>query len=376
MKIVVWTDSDALAGTERHCLDLGAGLRDAGSWVSIACRPSSPMARSVECSQGRLLALDASGAPLAAVSTLRSLLENGELDVIHSHNGRTTFLACLAVLRAGRGCVVATQHFIAPARVTRRGLVRFVSNRMHRWINARVDRWIAISEAVSLGMLARNDVPRSRLSTIPNGTAFPDASEPQRAQARLLLGLPQLTPVILCVARLAAEKGLEVLLSASAMLIADGVLPHILFVGEGALRERLKCLAQELGLSECVQWLGYQSDPGVWMRAADLLVLPSAEEPFGLVLLEAMSRGIPVIAAAAGGPLEIVDSTCGHLFSPGDGRDLATKIKHLLANPSELRRLGEGARLRWKTHFELGTMVCRIKQAYGNAFGVARSASG
>ena len=175
---------------------------------------------------------------------------------------------------------------------------------------------------------------------------------------------------------MAAEKGLEVLLSASAMLRADGVSPHILFVGEGALRERLKCLAQELGLSECVQWLGYQSDPGVWMRAADLLVLPSAEEPFGLVLLEAMSRGIPVIAAAAGGPLEIVDSTCGLLFSPGDGRDLATKIKHLLANPSELRRLGEGARLRWKTHFELGTMVCRIKQAYGNAFGVARSASG
>jgi len=376
MKIVVWTDSDALAGTERHCLDLGAGLRDVGVWVSVACRANSPMARSVECSEGRLLALDASGAPLAAVSTLCSLLERGELDVIHAHNGRTTFLACLAVRRAGRGRVVATQHFIAPARVARRGLWRGLSNRVHRWTNARVDRWIGISEAVSKGMLARSDVQCSCLSTISNGTPRPDASEPPRAQARLLLGLPQATPILLCVARLAAEKGLEVFLNACAMLRAEGVSLHILFLGEGTLRKKLQDLAQELGLSECVQWLGYQSAPGVWMRAADLLVLPSAEEPFGLVLLEAMSRGIPVIAAAAGGPLEIVDATCGLLFTPGDGRDLATKIHQLLADPHELRQLGEGAKTRWKSSFELGAMVGKTREAYRAAFEVASSASG
>lgn len=371
MKIVIWTDSDALAGTERHCIELGAGLRNAGVSVRIACRSGSPMARAVACSGGRLLALDASSAPFAAVRSLGSLLESGELNVIHAHNGRTIFLSCLAVLRAGRGCVVATQHFIAPARVARKGFARFVSDRVHRWTNARVHRWIAISEAVTLGMLARNDVPGSKVSTIPNGTASPDAGEPPQVQARLLLGLPHLAPVLLCVARLAAEKGLEVLLKAAAMLHAEGVFPHILFVGEGVMRQRLQHLAEELGLSGCVQWLGYQSSPGVWMRACDLLILPSAEEPFGLVLLEAMSRGVPVIAAAAGGPLEIVDATCGRLFTPGDGRDLATKIHQLLANPLQLKQLGEGAKVRWKTQFELGTMVGRIQGAYRDALGLA-----
>ena len=238
-----------------------------------------------------------------------------------------------------------------------------------------MDRWIGISEAVSNGMLARSDVQRSCLSTISNGTAPPNASEPLRTEARLLLGLPQMTPVLLCVARLAAEKGVEVFLNACAMLRTEGVSPHILFVGEGTLRKKLQSLTQELGLSECVQWLGYQSAPGVWMRAADLLVLPSAEEPFGLVLLEAMSRGVPVIAAAAGGPLEIVDATCGLLFKPGDGRDLAAKIHQLLADPHELRQLGEGARTRWKTSFEVGTMVIKMREAYRAVFEGASSAS-
>ena len=112
MKVLVWTDSNALAGTERHCLELGAGLRDAGAEVRVGCRPKSPMARVLAQQGVEIVLLDAVNAPMGAFLTIRGLLRKGDLNVIHAHNGRATMLACLAVRSAGCGCVVATQHFV------------------------------------------------------------------------------------------------------------------------------------------------------------------------------------------------------------------------------------------------------------------------
>ncbi|NDJ15230.1 MAG: glycosyltransferase, partial [Acidobacteriia bacterium] len=117
-------------------------------------------------------------------------------------------------------------------------------------------------------------------------------------------------------------------------------------------------------LGDCVRMVGHQSSPELWMRASDVVVLPSEAEPFGLVLPEAMSRGLPVVAASAGGPLEIVSPESGLLFSPGDSGDLASKLRELMGNQTLCQRLGLGASGRWRSHFSLDRMAAEIASVY------------
>jgi glycosyltransferase involved in cell wall biosynthesis len=113
-----------------------------------------------------------------------------------------------------------------------------------------------------------------------------------------------------------------------------------------------------------VEFLGQQENPNVWMRAADALVLSSPLEPFGLVLPEAMSRGVAVVAADAGGPQEIVGNGGGILFLPGDARDLARKLFGLLENPRLMRELAENGRNRWAALFNSRAMAQKMVDVY------------
>ena len=101
------------------------------------------------------------------------------------------------------------------------------------------------------------------------------------------------------------------------------------------------------------------------MSACDIFVLPAPAEPFGLVLIEAMALGKPVIAAAAGGPLEIVaDGETGLLFEPGNAASLAQAIKRLLADPELRQRMGKAGRKRYEEHFTARRMAEKMQEAY------------
>ena len=369
MKVLIWTDSNAFSGTERHCLDLATKMRQSGVSVKVSCRKKSPLLEAVVRHGLEVLELNALNAPFSSFRTLCCLLRNREVDLIHSHNGRTNLIACLAVAWTGRGRVVATQHFICPARVRRRGFMRVVSRWLHGLVDSHVARWIAVSDAVAKAMVVRGDASAGRIRTVWHGTPPPASGEPERSEARAELGLPMQTPILICVARLVPEKGVEVFLRACSMLRNEGLTFFTVIVGDGELRQELEDLACKWGLSDCLRWAGHQLRPEIWMRASDLLVLPSTEEPFGLVLLEAMSRGVPVLAAASGGPMEIITPNCGAFFHPGDARDLAEKLLGVLPNVRR-EELGRGAISRWKERFQLGTMAEKTLAIYREALGL------
>lgn len=113
--------------------------------------------------------------------------------------------------------------------------------------------------------------------------------------------------------------------------------------------------------------VGHQTEIAGWLRAADLLVLPSPAEPFGLVLLEAMCRGVPAVAAAAGGPLEILGDGSGLLFTPGDARDLGWKLLQLLKDPELRRKLSRAGHARWEAQFGLERMARSTLDVYREA---------
>ncbi len=101
------------------------------------------------------------------------------------------------------------------------------------------------------------------------------------------------------------------------------------------------------------------------MAACDIFVLPAPAEPFGLVIIEAMALGKPVIAAGAGGPLEIVaDGETGLLFAPGNAESLAAAMKRLLADAPMRKRMGEAGRKRYEEMFTAQQMAEKMMEMY------------
>jgi glycosyltransferase involved in cell wall biosynthesis len=161
-------------------------------------------------------------------------------------------------------------------------------------------------------------------------------------------------PVVGIVGRLQPWKGQDRLLRAQALLREDGVRCHLLIVGGDAhglsprYARELPELVRRLGLDGSVTMTGHVEDPGPFMRRMDVLVNASDPEPFGIVLIEGMSRGIPVLAVGSGGPAEIVlDGETGVLARSGEPQALAEALRPLLES-SELRsRLGAAGRERY-----------------------------
>jgi L-malate glycosyltransferase len=149
--------------------------------------------------------------------------------------------------------------------------------------------------------------------------------------------------VVLTVANLIPEKGIDVAIRAMAAAPPEAVL---WIVGDGQLADSLKSLAAELGIAKRVRFFGQQTLVQPFMQAADCLACPSLwAEAAGLVNLEALSSGLPVLASRIGGIPEYVDDRqTGLLFQPGDHTALASLIRKLMANPAECERLGARAR--------------------------------
>jgi glycosyltransferase involved in cell wall biosynthesis len=168
-------------------------------------------------------------------------------------------------------------------------------------------------------------------------------------------------PIVGTVGRLQAGKGHEVFLQAAARL-AD-TLPELRFVvvggailgWEGSYPDDLRRLAGELGLEARLHFAGHQTDVYPWYDALDVVVHPSFGESFGLVPVEAMALGRPLVATAAGGPLEVVeDGVSGLLVPPGDPQRLAEAIDRILGDSSLASDLGWGAVERAKAFSEEG----------------------
>ena len=165
------------------------------------------------------------------------------------------------------------------------------------------------------------------------------------------------TPFVLFVGRRASNKGLLDLVEAFAPLARATVEATLVVVGEdGGMGARVGARARELGLEGRVRQVGHVADDGLLAaayREARMLVLPSEYEAFGLVLLEAMAQGTPVVASKVGGIPEIVDDArTGLLVPPNSPAPLAEAIRRLWDDPELARRLAETAR---------GTVVPRYR---------------
>ncbi len=358
------TDSAAFAGTERHMLELALGLRELGIAVSMVCPEGSPLACRAHEEGVPLIAIGGGDASDWAVALeLRRWLAEGKLDILHAHNGRSALRACLARTLAQRGRVVITQHFLSPAHSQRTGWRGAAAGLGHRWVHFSADRMIAISNAVRVAALARGGISPAKLTTVYNGIRDP-LSWPLRPpqEVRRARGIGG-EPLVVCAARLEPEKDVAMLLRAWHGMAEPR--PLCVIAGEGSQRRQLEEVIRCRRLGDCVRLAGFQEDVLSLINAADLFVLPSPAEPFGLALLEAMALGKPVVAVGAGGPAEMVeDGANGLLVPPGNERALAAAVQALMAAPARAATFGTQGRARFLECFTLGRMAGEIGAIY------------
>ncbi len=173
---------------------------------------------------------------------------------------------------------------------------------------------------------------------------------------------PNNQPTAICVARLAPMKGQDTLIRAVALLQEDFPALRVEFVGDGPQRQAYQHLARQLGVADRCTFTGIVPHREVLTRmaAATVCVMPTRSEAFGLVNIEALAVGTPVIASCVGGIPEIIrDGQEGFLVPPDDPRALADRLRIILSDPVLRARMSQNARQRFLDHFELRTAIAR-----------------
>ena len=198
-------------------------------------------------------------------------------------------------------------------------------------------------------------VPARKISVIANGLDI-DAYAPRQP----------ITVVrrVATVANLRREKGHDVLLDAAAIVLRRFPDAHFDLVGAGPERAALEARAAALSIDRAVSFQGHCEDIPARLAAADLFVLPSRSEAFPNAVLEAMAIGLPTIASAVGGLLEVIDhQRNGVLVPPGDPQALADQISALMADPIRAAEIGAAARAR-AHEFSFTRMVSAFERVY------------
>lgn len=273
----------------------------------------------------------------------------GGFDLIHGHDWLVAY-SSVALKYALKLPLVVTVHSMERGRM--QGALRsdesLAINGAEWWLTNEAWRVITVSNYMARQVQDFFNVPRDKLDVIYNGVVVPDRtplSDDERATFRAQFAQPD-EPIIYYVGRIVHEKGVQVLVNSAPQILRH--LPRARFViaGTGAYLEAVRSLAQQRGLLDRFTFTGFVSDEvrDKLYDVADVTVIPSLYEPFGIVALEAMAYGCPVVVAQTGGLAEVVrPHETGILTTPGDPQSLAWGILHTLQQPEWGARRAENA---------------------------------
>jgi glycosyltransferase involved in cell wall biosynthesis len=290
-------------------------------------------------------------------------------DVVHANSIRAGIV--LAFARLGRAATVVHVRDCLPPSPTSTATLRLIAST--------ATRIVANSEYTAARVRAA--APAARIDVVHNPVDL-ERFDPQRldrvearsalgeagASGRLLLGV---------VAQLSPWKGQDTAIEALGSIVHAGIDAHLLLIGSAKFVARstrfdnqryvaaLRELVARRGLTDRVRWLGEREDVPQLIRALDVLLLPSWEEPFGRALIEAMALGVPVIATDVGGPREIVqDGRQGYLVAPREPDAWAEAILRVARSADGGLAMGSAGRERVHSLFTIARHVRATLDVY------------
>lgn len=303
---------------------------------------------------------------LSPLFKLIKLIKMNNPDVIHAHMPPAELYSRFAISIAKfHSAYVISKHNDEPFF---RG---WGSSLLGAFVSKRAQRVIAISDSVNQYMQSNLNIKKNKLITIRYGLDCSSYAVKDKTTIRDLRNQwakGNESVVIGTVARLVPQKALHVLLEAFAKYRAVASLTAVLvIVGRGSLELELKKLAEDLGISTSVKWVGFREDIQNVMNAFDIFALTSSYEGFGLVLLEAMAAGKAVVASNVSAiPEVVVDKVTGILCPASTTEAFASAFFELESEPMRAS-LGGAGKIRVQTEFTLSKMADSVEQVYLDA---------
>ncbi|MBB1154570.1 glycosyltransferase [Amycolatopsis dendrobii] len=375
-------------GQNVHVADLSAALVRSGHDVTVYTRRDNPDAPGTVETPAGYRVVHVPAGPARRLPKDELLPHMGEFgswlrdrwteeppDVAHAHFWMSGVATVLAAREAG---VPTAQTFHALGVVKRRhqgDADTSPPDRMwlERMVGKQVDRIVATCSD-EVFELARQGVPRQRISVVPCGVDLDRFGtggpvQPRTAPKRLV-----------SVGRLVPRKGFDLAIAAlprvpeTELVIAGG--PASGALSQDPEAQRLRRLAERLGVADRVRLAGQVSraEMPALLRSADAVLCTPWYEPFGIVPLEAMACGVPVVAAAVGGLTDtVVDGITGRLVPPRDPAQLAARLRALLDEPAELEALGTAGQERVRARYSWDRIAVETVRAYEKAMPVRES---
>ncbi len=368
MKILQVCSASEMGGGEVHVADLVRGLASRGHEVFLAVRSNSPLRRSLA---GVLASWHEmplrNSLDLQSARAISQLTRDHGIDIVHAHMGRDYLVAALACKQTIDAKLVLTRHHYLPLN---RGA-------LYRWMLRDVGAVIAVSDGVRASVIERLQIPAERVRTLPNWID-PERFKPaDRDAARAMFGIRS-NIVVACIGQITEAKGQEEFVRAAASLARIRTDVEFLIAGEERedgkrFTRHLAGMADSLGLGDKLRFLGHVSQMPQLLAAVDVVVVPSWDEGFSLVTIEAMAARRAVLASQVGGIAGIIkDNVTGLMFPPRNVHALTDKLLWMVSDAPLRERLSVQAQRDVYVRFGRDQIIDQIEALYSEVIAEAK----
>jgi glycosyltransferase involved in cell wall biosynthesis len=360
MKILQICSASEMGGGEVHVADLVRGLAGRGHAVYLAVRPESPLREPLAgvIASWHELPLRNS-LDVASARSIAELIGDHGIEIVHAHMGRDYLIAALACRNAKRAKLIITRHHYLPLK----------KNPIYRWMLQDAARFIAVSETVKESLVERIQMPPENVSVIPNWIDAERFQPVDREAARAMFRVRS-SLAVACIGQITPAKGQEEYVRAAGRVahMRSGI--EFLIAGEeheeGApFTAQLLKLAEASGLRDKLRFLGHVRHIPELLGAVDVVVVPSWDEGFSLVTVEALAARRPVLASNVGGIRDIIkDGTTGILVPPRDVHALTDKLLWMVSDSPLRERLAAQGQREVYQRFGRDQIISRIEAVY------------
>ena len=296
---------------------------------------------------------------------LRKLANIWAPDIVHSHLPRSDFAASFVKRAMPDTIWICTVHDAYIKGV-------YAGYWIFRWTRRnwrRADRIIAVSAHAQRWVLTHLKIPKSKTSIIYHGVA----PVTEALQSREVISCSQERPFLVgSLARFEPRKGISTLIKAVGHIHEKYPNVHLVIAGSDPIgyADKMRELSKKLNVSHSVKLESFCNSPYEFLRKLDIFAFASVSEGFGIVLLQAMLTGLPIVASDIY-PINhiVVNGETGILVNPSDPQAFAAAIRELLESPEVAKRMGDAGKRRCITEFSEGQMIASIVEIYHDLIG-------
>jgi L-malate glycosyltransferase len=365
-KVFFLLDSFMIGGTETQAVELARRLDPARYQVTIGClRREGPLLERLKDTPVEIVEVNMgagvdSPSGMVRIAKLARFLRKRRFQILHAHDLWSNIVGVAAAMLARTPVTITSQRDLSHAEwygTYRRRVLRFLQRRSSMVLTN--------AKAIRDGLIEHDGLSPDKVCVVYNGVDL-DRFHVPADREKLFPGSAGNKLIVLVGNMITNVKGQPVLISAAPQIVKAHPRTQFVLVGEGSKRFEFEQQVKGLGLEANFLFLGRRSDVPAILACCDIAVLPSLAEGLPNAVLEYLAAGLPVVASALGGNLEIIqDGTNGMLVPPQDSQALAAALIRLLSDEDLAASIGAAGHDYVKQNFSFDRLVADVEALYG-----------